>query len=116
MVKELFIKKVNSIPLENISVIIPHIEALKRDILSLEDIRKMVDYKSISQIEEIDFYKKLILAEDDLEQFYLNKSKEIEDKSKRDLVIKIAQEEAKHKIILENILKLMQDSSGSIRA
>ncbi len=56
---------------------------------------------------EVKFYKKLILAEDDLEQFYLNKAEEIEDNNKKESIIKIAQEEAKHKIILENILELI---------
>jgi len=59
---------------------------------------------------ELQFYEKLILAEDDLEQFYLDKAEEIDDKEKKEVVIRIAKEEAKHKIVLENILKLIQES------
>jgi len=72
----------------------------------LEKNKNEINFNSM----ELQFYEKLILAEDDLEQFYLDKAEEIDDKEKKEVVIRIAKEEAKHKIVLENILKLIQES------
>ena len=58
--KEQFIKNFESINPKKIALILSHIELLKKDISTLGNIRKMIDNKTISEIQEIDFYTEMI--------------------------------------------------------
>lgn len=58
--------------------------------------------------DEIKYYEDAIKREDDAYIFYLNKANELEDPHERTVFLKIAQEEMKHKEVLENILSFIQ--------
>ena len=53
---------------------------------------------------EIDLYKKAQKLEKDSENFYRDKSKEVKEQEKRDLLLRIAEEEKKHYFLLENMI------------
>lgn len=55
-----FTDKIKTVHISKIKAIEPHIITLKKDILSLKDIRDRVDNKTISQTQEINFYSKII--------------------------------------------------------
>lgn len=60
------------------------------------------------QADEVEYYEEAIKREDDAYIFYLNKANELEDEQERIIFLKIAQEEMKHKEVLENILSFIQ--------
>jgi len=55
-----FTDKFKTIHINDMQTIQPHIEILKKDILSLNGIRTKIDNKTISQIQEINLYTKII--------------------------------------------------------
>lgn len=63
-------------------------------------------------LDEIKFYEDAIKREDDSYNFYLSKSEELSDESEKKVFINIAQEEIKHKEILENILSFIQEPTN----
>ena len=63
---------------------------------------------------EIKFYQDAIHAEDGLEQFYLKQAQKAETQDAKSVFIKISKEEAKHKIILENILSFIQEPNNLV--
>lgn len=63
-------------------------------------------------LDEIKFYEDAIKREDDSYNFYLSKSEELIDESEKKVFINIAQEEIKHKEILENILSFIQEPTN----
>jgi rubrerythrin len=62
--------------------------------------------------EEIKYYQEAIEREDNSHKFYLEKSKEIEDEKEKLIFIKIAEEEIKHKMILENIVSFIEEPTN----
>ena len=58
--KEVFINNIESIKSKEISIIMPYIEIFRRDIVTLNNIRKMIDDKSVSKIQEMKFYNNII--------------------------------------------------------
>ncbi len=62
--------------------------------------------------EEIKYYQEAIEREDNSYKFYLEKSKEIEDEKEKLIFIKIAEEEIKHKMILENIISFIEEPTN----
>lgn len=59
--------------------------------------------------EQIAYYKEAIKKEENSEQFYLDKSKELENENEKAIFIKIAAEEVKHKKVLEEIVLFIQE-------
>jgi len=55
-----FTDKIKTIHINNMTIIEPHIKALKTDILSLHNLRKQINDKTISQTKTIDTYSKII--------------------------------------------------------
>jgi diguanylate cyclase (GGDEF)-like protein/hemerythrin-like metal-binding protein len=55
-----FTDKIKTIHIREIKTIEPHIRTLKKDILSLDSIRSKIDNKTISQVQEINIYSKII--------------------------------------------------------
>ena len=55
-----FINKLKTIHINNMITIEPHIKTLKTDILFLDDLRKQINNKTISQAQAIDVYKNII--------------------------------------------------------
>jgi diguanylate cyclase (GGDEF)-like protein/hemerythrin-like metal-binding protein len=55
-----FEAKIKTIHISKLKTIEPHIKTLKKDISSLNSIRKKVDNKEISQVQEINLYSKII--------------------------------------------------------
>lgn len=62
--------------------------------------------------EEIKYYQEAIEREDNSHKFYLEKSKEIEDEKEKLIFIKIAEEEIKHKMILEDIVSFIEEPTN----
>ena len=58
-------------------------------------------------ISQIDLYKKAQDIEKKSKEFYLEKAEEVKDSSRRELFLKIAEEEKKHYSILENIINFV---------
>lgn len=63
-------------------------------------------------LDEIKFYEDAIKREDDSYNFYLSKSEELSDENEKKVFLNIAQEEIKHKEILENILAFIQEPTN----
>lgn len=63
-------------------------------------------------LDEIKFYEDAIKREDDSYNFYLSKSKELTNQDEKEVFVNIAQEEIKHKEILENILSFIQEPTN----
>ncbi|QFR50022.1 diguanylate cyclase [Sulfurimonas lithotrophica] len=53
-------KKIKNIHINNLKTIKPHIDTLKKDILSLKEIRQKINNKTISQIDGINIYSQII--------------------------------------------------------
>jgi len=62
--------------------------------------------------DEIKFYEDAIKREDDSYHFYLKKADELEDEEEKTVFMNIAQEELKHKAILEDILAFIQEPTN----
>lgn len=58
-------------------------------------------------ISQIDLYKNAQDIEKKSNEFYLEKAKEVNDQSQREIFLKIAEEEKKHYSILENIINFV---------
>jgi rubrerythrin len=56
------------------------------------------------RLSEIDLYKKAQEIEKMSRDFYLEKANQITDPSQHDIFLKVAEEEKKHYLILENII------------
>jgi hypothetical protein len=63
-------------------------------------------------LDEIRFYEAAIKREDDSYQFYLNKANELDNEDEKTVFMNIAQEEIKHKAILEDILAFIQEPTN----
>lgn len=63
-------------------------------------------------LDEIKFYEDAIKREDDSYHFYLTKANELTNEDEKTIFIQIAQEEIKHKDILENILSFIQEPTN----
>jgi rubrerythrin len=59
--------------------------------------------------DEVKFYEDAIKREEDSYQFYVDKANELSDENEKEVFLNIAQEEVKHKAILENILTFIQE-------
>jgi rubrerythrin len=59
--------------------------------------------------EQIQFYKEAIKKEENSHQFYLDKSNEVETENEKAIFIKIAEEEIKHRKVLEEIVEFIQE-------
>jgi len=56
------------------------------------------------QANQVDLYRKAQQIEEQSEQFYLDKAHEVKDESQKTLFLKLAEEEKKHKFLMENIV------------
>ncbi|WP_419770065.1 MAG: ferritin-like domain-containing protein [Candidatus Marinarcus sp.] len=63
-------------------------------------------------LDEIKFYEDAIKREEDSFQFYADKAKELSDEDEKKIFLQIAQEEIKHKEVLENILSFIQEPTN----
>ncbi len=66
--------------------------------------------------DEIKFYEEAIEREDSAEKFYLEKACELEDPNDKAVFLKIAEEEAKHKVVLHNILDFIQEPKNFVES
>ena len=55
----------------------------------------------------MNIYQYALQLEKDSENFYRDKSKEIKEQEKRDLLLRIAEEEKKHYFLLENMIDFL---------
>lgn len=60
-------------------------------------------------LSEIEYYEAAIKREEDSYSFYVTKAEELTDDAQKAVFMNIAQEEVKHKEILENILLFIQE-------
>lgn len=59
--------------------------------------------------EQVQYYKEAIKKEENSHQFYIDKSKELDDEKEKAIFIRIAEEETKHKKVLEEIVSFIQE-------
>lgn len=72
---------------------------------TLEKQKNSVDFNT----SQIQFYKDAIAREGDAHDFYAQKAEEIENHTEKTIFLQIAEEENKHKIILEEIVHFLEE-------
>jgi len=93
------------------TVTVPTMEVFKeaKDIFS-EMSKDAVAYNFEDQ--QIDFYRRAIKTEDKAYQQYLDKANEMTNLQHKEIFLKIAEEELKHKELLENILEYVEQPTA----
>ena len=76
---------------------------VKNVFASMKDSKEELD----SNASHKDLYKKAQELEKKSEHFYREKADEVDDKSKKDIFLKLAEEEKKHSIILDNLIEFV---------
>ena len=66
--------------------------------------------------DEIKFYEEAIAREDDAQKFYLEKAEEMGSQNEKNVFIKLAKEESKHKVVLQNILDFIQEPKNFVES
>lgn len=72
-----------------------------------EDMQKISVAYDIGD-QQIDFYRRAVESEDKAYELYLQKADEVSDPKHKEIFLRIAQEELKHKDLLENILEFVE--------
>lgn len=75
---------------------------------TLEEEKDNVDLDS----EHIQYYKDAIAREDNSYDFYAQKAQELEDEVEKDIFLQIANEEKKHKRVLEEIVLYLEEPAS----
>ncbi len=99
---------------------------MKKEKLNLNELNLLTDTKTIFETlrqekdninfnkEQIKFYKDAIAREENSHDFYIEKSKEINNKEEREIFVQIANEETKHRKILEEIVVFLEEPDNWI--
>lgn len=66
--------------------------------------------------DEIKFYEEAIAREDGAQKFYLEKAEELTNENVKKIFIKLAAEEAKHAVVLQNILDFLEEPKNLVTA
>ncbi len=94
---------------------------MKKEALDLDKLDLITDTKTIFQTlneeknsvdldkEQIQFYKDAIAREENSHNFYADKACEIEDEKEKAIFLQIAEEETKHKKVLEEIVLFLEE-------
>ena len=66
---------------------------------------KMKEEKEVDvDVSQVEFYKKALKVEADSEKFYLERADEEKDSHKKEIFLKLAEEERNHCVLLENLI------------
>lgn len=99
---------------------------MKKEKLNLKELNLLTDTKTIFETliqekdnvnfnkEQIKFYKDAIAREENSHDFYIEKSKEINNKEEKEIFVQIANEETKHRKILEEIVVFLEEPDNWI--
>lgn len=94
---------------------------MKEEDMDLESLNLLTDTKTIFETlseerdnvdldqEQIQFYKDAMAREEDAHNFYEEKASEIEDATEKAIFLQIAEEEIKHKKVLEEIILFLEE-------
>ena len=94
---------------------------MKKEELDSENLNITTDTKTIFEtlseekdnvnfdVEQIQFYKDAIAREEDAHDFYAEKAEELEDAKEKEIFLQIAEEEVKHKKVLEEIVLFLEE-------
>lgn len=94
---------------------------MKKEDMDLDNLNLITDTKTIFETlsqekeninfdaEQIQFYKDAIAREDEAHDFYADKASEIEDEKEKSIFLQIAEEEEKHKKVLEEIVLFLEE-------
>ncbi|RXK08181.1 ferritin family protein [Halarcobacter bivalviorum] len=94
---------------------------MKKEKLDLENLNLLTDTDTIFATlskekdnvafdeKQINYYKDAISREENSHNFYIEKSKDIDDENERQIFLEIAHEEVKHKKILEEIVHFLEE-------
>ena len=94
---------------------------MKKESLDLDKLDLITDTKTIFKTlleekenvtfdaDQIQFYKDAIAREENSHNFYAEKAAELEDETERAIFIQIAEEEVKHKKVLEEIVSFLEE-------
>jgi len=66
--------------------------------------------------DEIKFYEEAIAREEGSEAFYIEKANEFTNEKQKDIFLKLAEEEAKHTVVLKNILDYLEEPKNFVAA
>ena len=67
-------------------------------------------------MDQIKYYEEAIAHEDDMAGYYLQKATEVDSEAEKYILTAIADEEAKHKEILENILEYIREPDSLVES
>ena len=79
---------------------------------SLSTQKDSVDFNQ----DEIKFYEEAIARELEAENFYIEQAKELKTENEKKVFLKLAEEEAKHTVVLRNILDYLQEPKNFVAA
>ena len=94
---------------------------MKKEEIDLEKLDLITDTKTIFQTllqekdnvdldkEQIQFYKDAIAREESSKNFYAQKAQELESETEKSIFLQIAEEEVKHKKVLEEIVIFLEE-------
>jgi len=94
---------------------------MKKEKLDIDNLNLITDTQTIFETlanekdnvsfdeKQINYYKDAIKREENSHNFYIEKSKDIEDEQERQIFIEIAHEETKHKKVLEEIVYFLEE-------
>ena len=94
---------------------------MKKESIDLEKLDLITDTKTIFQTllqekdnvsldkDQIQFYKDAIAREESSKNFYSEKAQELEDETEKAIFLQIAEEEVKHKRVLEEIVIYLEE-------
>lgn len=97
---------------------------MKKEEIDLSKLNLKTDTKTIFQTlsdeknnvslesEDIQYYKDAMAREDSSYEFYITKAQEFEDKTEKEIFTKIAEEEKKHKRVLEEIIIYLEEPAS----
>jgi rubrerythrin len=93
------------------TVTVPNMEVFKEAKEIFAEMRKdAVAYTFEDQ--QVDFYRRAVKTEDNAYEQYLEKAKEETNPQHKEIFLRIAQEELKHKELLQNILEYVEQPTG----
>lgn len=74
---------------------------------TLQEQKDKVDFDTT----QIQFYKDAVAREENAHNFYIDEAKKIKNENEKEIFLKIAEEEIKHKKVLEEIIHFLEEPS-----
>ncbi len=101
---------------------------MKNDMDKLENLKLLTDTKTIFEtlsneknsvnfdLNQIQYYKDAVEKEDNSYEFYSNEAKKSDNEKEKNIFLKIADEEVKHKKVLEEIVSFVEEPANWVES